>query len=165
MVRCCARRCARERSCMSDPEVLRVLRRWLRYAEDDLRSAEILLEQSGVPRASCFHAQQAAEKSIKAIFVFLQVDFPFTHDLNRLRDLLPDGWSVKEEFPDLATLSAWAVEPRYPGDLIEATRQDAETAVEQARNIYETTLKDLEAHGYVAQDEEPRDNLAEEEKS
>lgn len=58
-----------------------------------------------------------------------------------------------------------AVEPRYPGDLIEATRQDAETAVEQARNIHETTLKDLEARGYEAQDEEPRDNPAEEEKS
>lgn len=150
---------------MSDPEVLRVLRRWLRYAEDDLRSAEILLEQSGVPRTSCFHAQQAAEKSIKAIFVFLQVDFPFTHDLNRLRDLLPDGWTVKEDFPDLAELSAWAVEPRYPGDLIEATRQDAETAVEQARNIYETVLKDLKAHGYDQTDGEPREEPAEEETS
>ncbi len=143
---------------MSDPEVLRVLRRWLLYAEDDLRSAEILLEQSGVPRASCFHAQQAAEKAIKAIFVFLQVDFPFTHDLNRLRDLLPDGWTVKEDFPDLAGLSAWAVEPRYPGDLIEATRQDAETAVEQARNIYETALNDLKARGY--KDQESQDEPA-----
>ncbi len=150
---------------MSDPEVLRVLRRCLRYAEDDLRSAEILLEQSGIPRTSCFHAQQAAEKSIKAIFVFLQVDFPFTHDLNRLRDLLSDGWTVKEDFPDLAELSAWAVEPRYPGDLIEATRQDAETAVEQARNIYETVLKDLKAHGYDQTDGEPREEPAEEETS
>lgn len=58
---------------MSDPEVLEVLRRWLRYAEEDLRTAEVLMEEDGVPRISCFHAQQAAEKSIKAIFVFLQV--------------------------------------------------------------------------------------------
>ncbi len=133
---------------MSDPEVLSVLRRWLRYAEDDLRAAEILLEQGSIPRTSCFHAQQAAEKAIKAVFVFLQVDFPFTHNLDRLRDLLPDGWTLKEDFPDLARLSAWAVEPRYPGAVIEASRQDAETAVEQARNIYETTLEDLKRHGY-----------------
>lgn len=132
---------------MSDPEVLKVLRRWLRYAEDDLRVAEILLEQSSVPRTSCFHAQQAAEKSIKAIFVFLQVDFPFTHDLDRLRDLLPGRWTVKE-MPDLAELSVWAVEPRYPGDVIEATRQDAETAVDQARSIYEIAIEDLKRHGY-----------------
>ena len=55
---------------MSDHEVPKVLRRWLRYAKDDLRTAEMLSEQGGVPRISCFHAQQAAEKSIKAIFVF-----------------------------------------------------------------------------------------------
>ncbi len=139
---------------MSDPEVLRVLRRWLRYAEDDLRTAEILLEQSDVPRISCFHAQQAAEKSVKAIFVFLQVDFPFTHDLDRLRDLLPEGWEVKDNFPNLARLSAWAVEPRYPGDRIEATRYDAETAVDQARKIYETTLNELKRRGYRLEDPE-----------
>lgn len=132
---------------MSDPEVLKVLLRWLRYAADDLQVAKILLEQSNVPRTSCFHAQQAAEKSIKAIFVFLQVDFPFTHDLNRLRDLLPEGWVIKEK-ADLEELSAWAVEPRYPGDVIEATIQDAEIAVEQARDIYETTREDLKRHGY-----------------
>lgn len=139
---------------MRDPEVLRVLRRWLRYAEEDLRAAEILLEQGSILRTSCFHAQQAAEKAIKAIFVFLQVDFPFTHNLNRLRDQLPEGWPIKEDFPDLATLSDWAVEPRYPGDLKEATRQDAEAAVEQARNIYETTLEELKHRGYQPEDPE-----------
>lgn len=138
---------------MSDPEVLRVLRRWLRYAGDDLKAAEVLLEQNSVPRAACFHAQQAAEKSIKAIFVFLQVDFPFTHNLNRLRDQLPEGWAVKEEFPDLAALSDWAVEPRYPGDLIEATRRNAEIAVEQAGDIYNMTLEDLKTHGYPPEGE------------
>ncbi len=141
---------------MSDPEVLKVLRRWLRYAEDDLRTAEILLEQDSVPRNSCFHAQQAAEKSIKAIFVFLQVDFPFTHDLNRLRDLLPEDWTLKEEFPDLAGLSKWAVEPRYPGDVIEAAREDATSAVDQARKIFETTLNELKRRGY--QPDEPEKN-------
>lgn len=133
---------------MSDPEVQKVLRRWLRYAGDDLRVSEILLEQSSVPRTSCFHAQQAAEKSIKAIFVFLQLDFPFTHDLDRLRDLLPAGWAVKQQFPELAELSVWAVEPRYPGDVIEANHQDAKQAVEKARNVYETALEDLKRHGY-----------------
>jgi HEPN domain-containing protein len=145
---------------MSDPEVSRILRRWLRYTADDLRTAEILLEQSDIARTSCFHAQQAAEKAIKAIFVFLQIDFPFTQNLNQLRDLLPEGWSVKEDFPDLARLSVWAVEPRYPGDLIEATREDAEEAVEQAGSIYETTLEDLERHGYDPDNGEERQKRA-----
>lgn len=133
---------------MSDPEVLKVLGRWLQYSEDDLQAAQILLEQGGVPRAACFHAQQAAEKSLKATFVFLQVDFPLTHDLDRLRDLLPEGWAAKVDFPDLAGLSKWAVEPRYPGEVIEATYEDAASAIDHARGIFGTTLKDLEAHGY-----------------
>ncbi|MBA4115623.1 MAG: HEPN domain-containing protein [Rubrobacter sp.] len=150
---------------MSDPEVLSVLRHWLRYAWDDLRTAEVLLEGSGIPRISCFHAQQAAEKSIKAIFVFLQVDFPFTHNLDRLRDLLPDDWAVKRDFPDLASLSEWAVEPRYPGDLREATQEDAEAAIEKARAVYEITMKDLEVHGYDYTNEEPGEEPAEGETS
>lgn len=138
---------------MSDPEVLKVLRRWLRYAKDDLQVAEIVLEHSSIPRTACFHAQQCAEKSIKAIFVYLQVEFPFTHDLNRLRDLLPEGWAVKESFPDLGELSIWAVEPRYPGDVIESSHQDAQHAVQQARDVYEAALQDLKHHGY-----EPEEN-------
>ncbi len=136
---------------MSDPELLRELARWVRYARDDLKIAELILEHDQVPRAACFNAQQCAEKSIKATLVFLQIPFPKTHDLNRLRDLLPEGWTVKE-MPDLSELSVWAVEPRYPGDLIEATRQDAEAAVVQARSIYETTVKDLKRQGYDPED-------------
>ncbi len=133
---------------MNDPEVLTVLRQWLRYAEEDLQVAETLLDKGGVPRTSCFHAQQAAEKAIKAIFVFLQEEYLYSHDLDRLRDRLPEGWEVKEKFPDLAGLTAWAVEARYPGDVIEASRQDAQAAVEQARNVYETILNELKRRGY-----------------
>ena len=80
---------------MSDPEVLKELVRWVRYAEDDLKVAELILDNDQVPRAACFNAQQRAEKSIKASLVFLQVPFPKTHDLNRLRDLLPEGWGCQ----------------------------------------------------------------------
>lgn len=138
---------------MSDPELLKEVARWVRYSEDDLKVAELILKHEQVPRAACFNAQQCAEKSIKTSLVFLQIPFPKTHDLNRLRDLLPEGWAIKEDFPNLARLSVWAVEPRYPGDLIEATRHDAEMAVKQARNVYETTLEDLRRHGY-----EPEEN-------
>jgi HEPN domain-containing protein len=133
---------------MSDPELLKELARWVRYAGDDLKVAELILNHDQVPRAACFNAQQCAEKSIKASLVFLQIPFPKMHDLNRLRDLLPEGWDVKEDFPNLAGLSVWAVEPRYPGDLIEATREDAASAVTQARQIYETTLDELKRRGY-----------------
>lgn len=86
--------------------------------------------------------------------MFLQVDFPSIHDLNRLRNSLPAGWRIKESQTDLSGLSRWAVEPRYPGDLPEATAEEAKTVIEQARGVYETALEDLEAHGYDRTDEE-----------
>ncbi len=66
--------------------------RWLRYAEEDLTTIETLLRQPHVvPRHVCWFAQQAAEKTLKAVLVFLQIDFPRTHDLDVLRNLVPAG--------------------------------------------------------------------------
>lgn len=139
---------------MSDPEVLREVGRWLRYAREDLQGAELISEQKRIPRIACFHAQQAAEKAIKTIFVFLQVRFSRTHDLETLCNELPEGWRLAEEPPRFSGLSGWAVEPRYPGDLVDATEQDARNAIEQARSVYEMALEDLEAHGYDRTGEE-----------
>ena len=51
--------------------------RWLRYAEEDLITAETLLGHPHVPpRQSCWLAQQSAEKALKAVLIFLQIDFP-----------------------------------------------------------------------------------------
>lgn len=98
--------------------------------------------------SACFLSQQAAEKTVKAALVFLQVEFPCRHDLGLLRTYLPDGWLLKETPADLDDLSQWAVEGRYPGPPREASEADAEIAVRLAREAYEAALEDLERHGY-----------------
>lgn len=123
------------------------------YAEDDLRTAEALSGEVDVPRQVCFHAQQAAEKAIKSIFVFLQTEFPYTHDLDCLLGLLPEGWPIKDEFADLSGLTFWATRGRYPGSPREATDEEADAAVKLARKVFETALKDLEDHGYDQKEE------------
>jgi len=113
-----------------------------------LDAAEVLVEQRNVvPRHICWLAQQAAEKAIKAVLVFLQIDFPRRHDLDALRNLLPSDWKVKEEQPDLADLTEWAVEARYPGDWPDATEADARSAVQQAQAVWESVCADLSRHG------------------
>ena len=139
---------------MSDPEILREVERWLRFSREDLLGAETLLEEDNIaPRLACFHAQQAAEKAVKASLIFLQIRFAKTHELELLCNLLPDGWQLKENPSEFSDLSDWAVEPRYPSDIPEATKEDAETAIEQAREVYEKTLEDLKHHGYAPEDE------------
>ena len=123
--------------------------RWLRYAEEDLITAEILLEQPHLPpRQSCWYAQQATEKALKAVLIFLEIDFPRTHDLNVLRNLVPDSWELKAAHSELASLTGWAAEARYPSDMPEATNADAFKAVEQARTVWTSVSNALAERGY-----------------
>jgi len=134
----------------ADADRLEEARRRLRYASEDLAAAsDMLAHAHGASRHVCWLAQQAAEKALKAALIFLQVDFPWRHDLDALRDLLPAGWQVKEDAPDLAGLTEWAVAARYPTDLPDATSADAEAALRQASAVYEAVAADLRWHeGY-----------------
>jgi len=85
---------------------------------------------------------------LKAVLVFLQIDFPRSHDLDALRNLVPDGWQLKEDHPDLADLTEWAVEARYPGDWPEATEAEARPALQQARAVWTSVRADLLQRGF-----------------
>jgi|SRR4051812_17692270 HEPN domain-containing protein len=64
---------------------------WLAKAAEDLGVARLVLESATAARwAACFHAQQATEKALKAVLVANGTDFPRTHVLERLADLLGD---------------------------------------------------------------------------
>jgi HEPN domain-containing protein len=95
-----------------------------------------------------YHAQQAAEKALKAVLVFLQVEFPKTYDLDGLRNLIPSGWEVKPDHPALKGLTDWVFKGRYPGDWPEPTVADAQGATRQARAVWKSVLHDLERHGF-----------------
>ena len=76
---------------------------WLRYAREDLETAERMLEGQGFAlRWACYLAQQAVEKALKAVLVAEQIRFPYTHDLENLRDLLPARRHAAGAHADLA---------------------------------------------------------------
>lgn len=70
------------------PDALRAAREWIDQAQEDLIASSRLL--GGVPpllRAGVFHAQQAAEKALKAFLTAYNSPLPRTHDLGRLAGL------------------------------------------------------------------------------
>jgi HEPN domain-containing protein len=85
-----------------------------------------------------FHAEQAAEKFIKAFLVAKQVEFPKTHDLGRLLDLVAtvDGALATELVPAV-DLTDYGVDVRYPGDLPMLSADDVRQAVETATLVRE----------------------------
>ncbi len=92
-----------------------LVRRWLAKARTDLTLASVVLERGPDmdPWVCCFHAQQAAEKTIKAVLVAGGVEPPFIHNLVALHALMPPDLELNVTVPDLADLTASARGTRY----------------------------------------------------
>jgi len=103
---------------------------WLKHAQSDIRLAHLALDAEILPEQICFHAQQAAEKALKAVLLHKRVDFPFTHDLDELVEVsLNAGITVPVELHDIGSLTPYAVQARYPGFWGEITDSDLDEAV------------------------------------
>jgi len=74
-------------------------------------------------------AHQSAEKAIKGLLAFHDVDPPKLHDLDRLVQRLPRSEQVGFESLELPELTRWAIEGRYPADIDEATGADATKSI------------------------------------
>lgn len=114
---------------MSDPKDPR---QWVEIAEGDYRMAVSALRYKK-PNiiAACFHAQQCAEKFLKAMLVAKKKPFPKTHDLIALSDLCEQaGILMGMDKKRLNDLSDHAVRVRYPGTepSVEETREALQTA-------------------------------------
>lgn len=113
-------------------------REWLIRSEHDLRVARYLLTMPDPPPESVgFHAQQCAEKALKAYLTFHRVTFERRHDLNYLIDLCVPLDSGFEQFRAPADeLTPYAVEFRYPDTLPLVPLESVQTAVDTADYIH-----------------------------
>jgi HEPN domain-containing protein len=109
--------------------------RWVRKAEADFRVAtRVSRTTDPLHDAVCFHAQQCAEKYLKALLEELGLVVPKTHDLG---DLLP---ALRPHHPSLGALSRgldfltnFAVAIRYPDE--NASKRQAEAALRWAGRV------------------------------
>ena len=127
-------------------ELIREVRRWHRFAQEDIEEAERQMQAGEtVPRHPAWLAQQAAEKALKTVLVFEQIEFPFTHNLDVLHQRIPETWDAKAVRADLDRLSEYAVDARYPGNWPDLTRDDAQQAVRDALRLVDAVTEDLNA--------------------
>lgn len=107
---------------------------WVDKAEEDWAIAQRLLQPPPFYDDVCFHAQQCAEKYLKAFLEERNIVFPKTHKLTELLDL--SGGQLSELEPlrgELEKLSEYVVIPRYVG--FRASREDAEEALKIAEKV------------------------------
>ncbi len=123
---------------------------WFRTAERDLRTARTMLDDE--PSVSTFHAQQAAEKAIKAALVLAIDDHPRTHTAGRLvRELRAVDPHVDPSIErDAAALDIYYLTSRYPDTVgdedpgLVIAREDAEIAIERAERVLDFTRRRIE---------------------
>jgi HEPN domain-containing protein len=109
---------------------------WVSKAEGDYVTAQRESQAPITPNydAAVFHAQQCAEKYLKARLIEAGIAFPKTHDLEAiLRLILPLEPSWQSLLTALQALTSIGIEVRYPGT--SADTQDAERAIQTAGDV------------------------------
>jgi HEPN domain-containing protein len=103
----------------------------LKKASEDLLSAKkVIVGKKKVAWAACFHAQQSAEKALKAFLSAKGKSYPKTHDLVALRTTCE---SLNPDFTLIGSLcghlNEHAIDVRY-SDEVHLTLRDARQAIE-----------------------------------
>jgi HEPN domain-containing protein len=108
----------------------------LRKGENDLIAARAILPTGRALDTVCFHAQQAAEKALKALLAAKDLPYPWRHDLGELMSAVKDHYPAAASLEkDILTLSPYAVELRYD-DAADPSVDEAQTAVRIAERLF-----------------------------
>lgn len=120
-------------------------RGWIEKAEHDLRNAQyvITLENDCPFDTICYHCQQSAEKYLKAVLVYHGTDFPRTHDLIVLANLIARKVKLDISVEQIRVLNRYSIEARYPGEWDPIDKQEATDALGLARLIRGAVLRVL----------------------
>ncbi len=89
--------------------------RWLRFAQEDIRMANLAMAE-GLFNQVCFHSQQCAEKTLKAWLVHIGEGIPRTHRMADLLTLIPQEF-FGEMAERLLLLDRFYIPTRYPDAL------------------------------------------------
>ncbi|MBF0205000.1 MAG: HEPN domain-containing protein [Desulfamplus sp.] len=106
---------------------------WLKAAELDLESIKYLIVSEYLTPVVAFHAQQAVEKSLKALLEFKKIRIPKIHKLQTLVDLAEVQCDEKEE-DLLIMLDNLYIDARYPGDF--GLLPDGKPTLNDAQEFY-----------------------------
>lgn len=134
----------------TNTEIFHKVKQWIRYGDEDLRLARhaLALSSSCPTRLIAYHAQQCAEKYLKAYLVFHRIDFPYTHNLSRLLELCAEKAEWPETISKAEELTPFAITTRYPGEDERVTKKEALGAIEIATKVQKVVRNALKQEGF-----------------
>ena len=113
------------------------IKRWINKGDHDLGTA--IITYMHIPEyvdTITFHCQQATEKYLKAYLIFHSTAFKYSHDLVYLLDLIVQKDSTMDMYYEkLSELQGYAVEIRYPNEIIFLSKEVVEKAIMLAKEL------------------------------
>ncbi|MEI8202976.1 MAG: HEPN domain-containing protein [Bacteroidota bacterium] len=118
------------------------IKQWIIKGDHDLGTAKItFLHIPEYLDTVTFHCQQAVEKYLKAFLIFKSTPFKFTHDLIYLLEMISQTDLDFESYYDvISELQGYAVEIRYPNEIIFLSVDKVENAIQSAKSIREMVV-------------------------
>jgi HEPN domain-containing protein len=137
-----------------ESEIQNSVNTWIAFAEEDLCMAKytITMENDIPYRLIAFHAQQCAEKYLKAYLVFKGVDFPYTHDIFCLLELCSEHGNWAQTIEEAKRLTLYAITTRYPGE-DKVTRDEALNAINLASRVRRVVRSALAEEGMALEED------------
>ena len=127
-------------------EMIENLRRWIEKADHDLGTA--IITHKYIPKYKdtiAFHCQQAVEKYLKSYIFKLGLPIKRTHDLVFLLEQIAKHDKIEQEwFEKVFELQDFAIEIRYPDQVIELSDKDIDTAIEISTQFRKMILEKLQ---------------------
>lgn len=129
------------------------VRAWAEKADNDLLCIANNVAAERVPwDVVVFHAQQAAEKLLKALLVSTGEAVPRTHDLVALLSSVSrSGFPLAGSRSEIDVLSRFGAAVRYPDPVYSPTEEDGREMAAAASRFREAVLALLEARGVQAE--------------
>jgi HEPN domain-containing protein len=112
-----------------------ITREWLELAFLDLESISRLIIDERLTSQVAFHAQQAIEKSLKAILEEFGEKVPRIHSLSKLFDLCSHFIGIEVDELMVIALDSMYTESRYPGD--HGLLPEGKPSMKQAQQFFE----------------------------
>ena len=115
--------------------------RWLGFARQDLRIAELAMSE-GLYNQVCFHSEQCVEKVLKAWLAEKGKKIPRTHSMADLLILIPAD-ALADMAEEILLLDRFYIATRYPdalpGSLEEGmpSKDEAQESLDLAKRILE----------------------------
>lgn len=116
-----------------------ITKKWLEAANLDIENISLIIQNDRLTGHIAFHAQQAIEKSLKALIEEQEERVPQLHSLSKLFDLCSRFIDIQVDDDLIIALDSLYIESRYPGEF--GLMPEGKPSMRQAQIFYDFAIE------------------------